>query len=284
MYIDSHCHLDRVDLTPYAGDFQALMAQTAADGVSHVLCVSIDLAHYPAMRALIEPFPTVSVSVGVHPSTRTAAQFAASDTTAGADQANDGPEPDIAALVALADDPRVVAIGETGLDYHYNDGDLEWQRARFRVHIDAARATGKPLIIHTRDAREDTIAILREQGAGVPDGGPGGVMHCFTETWEMAEQALALGFYISFSGILTFRNAEALREVARRVPLERLLIETDSPYLAPVPHRGKRNEPRFVSHVAAQVATLRGLGTEEVARITGENFFRLFPAAAHARD
>lgn len=261
MFIDSHCHLDRVDLAPYGGDFAALMARTCADGVTDLLCISISLEHWPAMRALAGPWPQVMFSVGVHPSERA------------------GREPTVDELIALADDPRVVAIGETGLDYHYNDGDLDWQRARFRVHIDAARATGKPLVIHTREARADTIAILREQGAGVGQGGPGGVMHCFTETWEMAEEAVELGFYISFSGILTFKNAEALREVARRVPLARLLIETDSPYLAPVPHRGKPNEPRFVTHVAAQIAQLRGLPVEELAAVTRENYFRLFPGA-----
>jgi TatD DNase family protein len=209
------------------------------------------------MRQLVEPFPEVSISVGVHPNER------------------DRREPDPAELVELARDRRVVAIGETGLDYHYNEGDLDWQRTRFRVHIEAARVCTKPLIVHTRDAREDTIAIMREAGADRV----GGVMHCFTETWEMARQALDLGFYVSFSGIITFKSAEALRDVVRRIPLDRLLIETDSPYLAPVPHRGKENEPRFVRHVAEQVAALRGLTVEQVAAITRENFFRLFSAA-----
>jgi TatD DNase family protein len=261
MLVDSHCHLDRVDLTPYGGCFDALMRQTRADGVGHMLCVCIDLEHYDAMRARVAPYAEVSVSVGVHP--------------------NEGPdgtprrEPDADELVRLADDPRVVAIGETGLDYHYNDGDLEWQRSRFRSHIDAARRCAKPLIIHTRAAREDTIAIMRDFGAS----DAGGVMHCFTETWEMAKQALDLGFYISFSGIITFKNAEELRDVARRVPIERLLIETDSPYLAPVPHRGKKNEPRFVSHVANKIAELREMEPEALVATTGENFFRLFSGA-----
>jgi len=169
----------------------------------------------------------------------------------------------------------VVAIGETGLDYHYHDGGLDWQRARFRTHIEAARGCGKPLIIHTRAAREDTIAIMRDFGAG----DVGGVMHCFTETWEMAKQALDLGFYISFSGIITFKNAEELRDVARRVPLDRMLIETDSPYLAPVPHRGKKNEPRYVGYVANKIAELRCMAPEALAATTGENFFRLFSDA-----
>ncbi|KAA6186329.1 TatD family deoxyribonuclease [Thiohalocapsa marina] len=262
MLVDSHCHLDRVDLTPYQGRFDDLMRQTRSDGVGHMLCVCIDLEHYPAMRTLVADHPDVSVSVGVHPN----------------ETAHDGDprrEPDSDELVRLAADPRVVAIGETGLDYHYNQGDLRWQRDRFRVHIDAARRCGKPLIIHTRAAREDTIDILRDAGAR----DAGGVMHCFTETWEMASAALDLGFYISFSGILTFKNAADLREVARQVPLDRLLIETDSPYLAPVPHRGKPNEPRFVRHVADQVAELRGMDVEEVVAITGDNFFRLFAQA-----
>ncbi len=186
-----------------------------------------------------------------------------------------GREPSLEQLVELAADPKNVAIGETGLDYFRSDGDLEWQRERFRVHIAAAKACGKPLIIHTRDAREDTIRVMREEQAEAA----GGVMHCFTENWEMARQALDLGFYISFSGILTFRSAEDLREVARRVPLERVLIETDSPYLAPVPHRGKPNQPIYVRQVAECLAELRGLTPEALAEITRDNFFRLFPAA-----
>jgi len=257
MLVDSHCHLDRVDLSPYEGSFEALMERTRTDGVGHMLCVCIDLEHYDAMRGLVDGHDDVSVSVGVHPNEC------------------DRREPTADRLVELAADPRVVAIGETGLDYHYNQGDLDWQRQRFRVHIKAARRAGKPLIIHTRDARRDTIRLMREEGADQA----GGVMHCFTETWEMAEQALDLGFYISFSGILTFKNAEALRDVARHVPLDRLLIETDSPYLAPVPHRGKKNEPRYVTHVADQIAELRGLDRDEVVALTGENFFRLFSGA-----
>ncbi|MFZ0791843.1 MAG: TatD family hydrolase, partial [Chromatiaceae bacterium] len=209
--------------------------------------------------------PNVSVSVGVHPGQEP-------------DEAGHI-EPSLDDLVALADDRRVVAIGETGLDYYHGRGDLGWQRERFRVHIAAARACRKPLIIHTRDAREDTIRILREEQAQEV----GGVLHCFTETLEMAEQGMDLGFYVSFSGIVTFRNAADLREVASRVPLDRLLIETDSPYLAPVPHRGKPNEPRLVAHVAACIAELRGLSVEALAALTSANYFRLFgppPAGA----
>ena len=222
-----------------------------------MLCVSIDLEAYPAMQALVADYPEVSISVGVHPNEEA------------------GQEPSLGQLVELAADPKNVAIGETGLDYFRSDGDLEWQRERFRVHIAAAKACGKPLIIHTRDAREDTIRVMREEQAEAA----GGVMHCFTENWEMARQALDLGFYISFSGILTFRSAEDLREVARRVPLERVLIETDSPYLAPVPHRGKPNQPIYVRQVAECLAELRGLTPEALAEITRDNFFRLFPAA-----
>lgn len=254
MLIDSHCHLDRVDLTPYGGSFADLMAAIRAAGVGHMLCVCIDLEGFEAMRARVAGEPDVSISVGVHPNEQGAR------------------EPDVEDLVRLAATSGAVAIGETGLDYHYNDGDLDWQRERFRVHIEAARQSGLPLIIHTRDAREDTIAVMREAGAEAA----GGVMHCFTETWDMARQALDLGFYISFSGIITFKNAEALRDVARRVPQDRLLIETDSPYLAPVPHRGKKNEPRFVAHVAEKIAELRGLSVPAVAELTAENHFRLF--------
>jgi len=259
MYIDSHCHLDRVKLAPYDGDFARMMAACAEAGVSRMLCVSIDLPQYPVMRALVDPYQNVDISVGVHPN-ETAAR------------AEVFVEPTEERLVALAADPRNVAIGETGLDYYYGEGDLQWQRERFRVHIRAARACNKPLIIHSRDAREDTIRILREEGAR----DVGGVLHCFTETWEMARAGLDLGFYVSFSGIVTFRNAAALREVARQVPLDRLLIETDSPYLAPVPHRGRPNEPRFVPDVAACIAEIRAMPVEEIATITAENYLRLF--------
>lgn len=259
MFIDSHCHLDRVKLAPYDGDFERMMAACAEAGVSRMLCVSIDLPRYPAMRALVEPYANVDVSVGVHPNET-------------AERAETLIEPSAEQLVELAADPRNVAIGETGLDYYYGEGDLEWQRERFRVHCRAARSCGKPLIIHSRDAREDTIRILTDEHAR----DVGGVLHCFTETWEMARAGLDLGFYVSFSGIVTFKNAADLREVAKQVPLDRLLIETDSPYLAPVPHRGKPNEPRLVPDVAACIAELRGLSVEEIAAVTAENYGRLF--------
>lgn len=257
MLVDSHCHLDRVDLSPYHGDFSELMRATREAGVSHLLCVSIDLESYPEMLALVEAYPEVSISVGVHPNER------------------DRREPDVDELVRLAQHPKNVAIGETGLDYFRSEGDVDWQRARFRTHIRAAREAAKPLIIHTRDAREDTIGILQEEGAKAV----GGVMHCFTETWEMARAALDLDFYISFSGIVTFKSADELRGVAARVPDDRLLIETDSPYLAPVPYRGKPNEPRYVGRVAQTIAELRGVSTEAIAQLSHDNYFRLFGAA-----
>lgn len=257
MLADSHCHLDRVDLTPYEGDFDRLMRATRAAGVEQLLCAAIDLEHFPSMRALVDPYPQVWVSVGLHPNEE-AAQ-----------------EPAAAELVRLAADPRVVAIGETGLDYHRSaGGDPGWQRSRFREHIRAARASRLPLIVHSRAARDDTIRLLIEEGAR----DVGGVLHCFTEDWPMAKRALDLGFFVSFSGIVTFKGAEALREVACRVPLDRLLIETDSPYLAPVPHRGRPNEPRYLLAVADCIAALRGLDGEELAVATRDNFARLFGA------
>lgn len=257
MLIDSHCHLDRVDLSPYQNDFSIFMQQTREAGVEHMLCVSIDLESYPDMLALVEPYEDISVSVGVHPNDR------------------DRREPDVDELLELASHPRNVAIGETGLDFFRSEGNLEWQRKRFRTHIRAAREAGKPLIIHTRDAREETLAIMKAEKAEQA----GGVLHCFTENWEMASAALDMGFHISFSGIVTFKNARELRDVAARIPLDKLLIETDSPYLAPVPHRGKPNEPKYVRHVAEKVAEVHNMDVEELIRQTGRNFFRLFPGA-----
>ena len=263
MLIDSHCHLDRVSLKAYGKDFGRFMAETLASGVGRMLCVSIDLETYPKMRALVDPYPQVSVSVGVHPN-----------------EVNRR-EPAPGELVALAADPRNVAIGETGLDYYRSEGDLAWQQERFRHHIAAARACGKPLIIHSREARTDTIRILREEGAAQV----GGVLHCFTEDWAMASQALDLGFYISFSGILTFPGADELRQVASRLPLDCLLIETDSPYLTPVPFRGRPNEPRYVAQVAVCIAGLRAMATEDLIAATHDNFQRLFrPAAGITAD
>ena len=259
--VDSHCHLDRVDLSAYDGSFEAMLASAKAEGIEHMLCVSIDLESYPAMLKLVDDYPEVSVSVGVHPND------------------HDRHEPTVEELVELAAHPKNVAIGETGLDYFRSEREsCDWQRERFRTHIRAANACQKPLIIHTRDAREDTIRILQEEHAEEA----GGVMHCFTETWEMAQQAMELGFYISFSGIVTFKNAEELRDVAMKVPLERMLIETDSPYLAPTPYRGKPNEPKYVGRVAETIAELRGMQAEELAGITRNNFYSLFTAAGAA--
>ncbi|WP_343722610.1 TatD family hydrolase [Herbaspirillum seropedicae] len=255
MYIDSHCHINFPDL---AARLPEIFGKMAENQVSHALCVSVDLPDFPQVLALAEQYPHVYASVGVHP------------------DYEDTPEPSVDELVRLADHPRIVAIGETGLDYYRLQGDLEWQRERFRTHIRASRATGKPLIIHTRAASEDTIRILREEGASPQAGGAAGVMHCFTESQEVADAAIELGFYISFSGIVTFKSAKDLQQVARTIPLERMLIETDSPYLAPVPFRGKTNEPGYVRHVGEFIADLRGTSAAEVARQTSENFFKLF--------
>ena len=258
MFIDSHCHIDFPELSARLPEIFGKMRENQ---VSHALCVSVDLPDFPRVRALAEQYDNIFASVGVHP------------------DYPDTPEPSVDELIRLADHPKIVAIGETGLDYYRLEGDLEWQRERFRTHIRASRATGKPLIIHTRSASEDTIRIMHEEGAGTDKGGAGGVMHCFTETLEVAQAAMEMGFYISFSGIVTFKNAKDLQAVALAVPLERMLIETDSPYLAPVPHRGKMNEPGFVRHVAEFIATHKGVPIEQVARQTTENFFTLFKIA-----
>ena len=248
--VDSHCHLD---FPEFDGKLADVREEMRTNGVSHALCISVKLADFPKVLALAETYDNFFASVGVHPD-------------------HEGDPVDPARLVELARNRRVVAIGETGLDYHRLSGDLEWQRQRFRAHIRASRECGKPLVIHTRDAAEDTLRIMKEEGAGKV----GGVMHCFTETQEVAEGALALGFHISFSGIVTFKNAGHLKEIARKVPLDRLLVETDSPYLAPVPHRGKTNRPGLVRHVAEEVARLRGITLEAIAEATTRNFLRLF--------
>ena len=237
-----------------------ILAKMAENRVTHALCVSVDLPDFPQVLALAEQYPHIYASVGVHP------------------DYEDTPEPTVDQLVELANHPKIIAIGETGLDYYRLEGDLEWQRERFRTHIRASRITRKPLIIHTRAASEDTIRIMREEGAGTDKGGVAGVMHCFTESLEVAEAALEMGFYISFSGIVTFKSAKDLQAVARAVPMERILIETDSPYLAPVPHRGKMNEPGFVCHVAEYLATLKDVPLSQVAEQTTNNFFNLFKA------
>jgi len=249
MFVDSHCHLDFPEL---AAELPAILQRMAENQVGHALVVSVNLADWPRLLELVAPHEHLYASVGVHP------------------DYEDTQEPDTAGLVAMAQHPKVVAIGETGLDYYRLAEPLDWQRERFRVHIRASAASGLPLIIHTRSASADTLRIMREEGATC------GVMHCFTESWEVARQAMDLGFYISLSGIVTFKKAVELQEVAARLPLERLLIETDSPYLAPVPYRGKLNDPSKVVHVAAKIAEIKGISVEEVAARSTENFFNLF--------
>lgn len=257
MLIDSHCHLDRLDLAAHDGSLDAALEAARARGVSQFLCIGVSAGNAAAVKGLAERYDDVHCSVGVHPL----------DLQPGESLALDW-------LLGELAHPRVVAIGETGLDYHYEPEAAALQQQAFRLHLEAARLTGKPVIVHTREACADTLALLRE--AALPQAG---VLHCFTEDWEMARAALDLGFYISLSGIVTFRNADALREVARQVPADRLLVETDSPYLAPVPHRGKPNLPQYVREVAEFLAELRGVAFEEFARQTSDNFLRLFPLA-----
>lgn len=249
MFIDSHCHLDLLDLSEYSNNLSLAIQKAQQMGVSHFLCVSVELKDFPRVLAIAEQYESVFASVGVHPN-------------------SEEDSPSVEQLVALALHDKVVAIGETGLDYYRSEGDLSWQRERFIAHIEAAKQVKKPLIIHTRAAAEDTLQLLRQYHAEEA----GGVMHCFTESWEIAEQALDLGFFISIAGIVTFKNAQALQEVAQKVPLERLLIETDSPYLAPVPYRGKPNEPAYLPFVAQKIAELRGISVEQVAEQTTKNF------------
>lgn len=260
MLIDSHCHLDRLDLAAHGGSLDAALDAARAAGVGHFLCIGVSADNAATVKGLAERYADVDCSVGVHPL----------DLEPGAAPALDW-------LLGELAHPKVVAIGETGLDYHYEPESAGLQQASFRLHLEAARITGKPVIVHTREARADTLALLRE--AALPQAG---VLHCFTEDWEMARAALDIGFYISLSGIVTFRNAEALREVARQVPADRLLVETDSPYLAPVPHRGKPNLPQYVREVAEYLAVLRGVSYEILAEQTSSNFKRLFPLAGVA--
>lgn len=253
--VDSHCHLDLLDLSPFNGELDRVIANARDHGVTEMLCVSITLETFPQVLAVSEAYPNVYASVGVHPNERK------------------GREPDVDELVRLArSGRRIVAIGETGLDYFRSEGELDWQLERFRRHIAAARETGLPLIIHMRDANEDTLRILREEGADRV----GGVMHCFTADLETAEAAIDLGFYISFSGIVTFNNATDLKQVAARIPEDRMLVETDCPYLTPAPFRGQPNQPAYTRYVAEHIAELRGVPYEHVARVTSDNFRRLF--------
>ncbi len=254
MLVDSHCHLDFPEVQARLPEVLAAMA---AAGVEAAACIGVNLEDLPRVLALAEGHLHLYATVGVHP------------------EYVDAEEPSVERLVALASHPKVIAIGETGLDYYWQKDRPEWQRQRFRTHIRAALACGKPLVVHMRDAAPDTLRLLREEGAQRV----GGVMHCFTENWAVAQEAIDLGFHISFSGIVTFKNAAAIKEVAQKAPLDRILVETDAPYLAPVPYRGKPNEPAYVRYVAAEVAALRGVTLEAVAAATSDNFYRLFSTA-----
>ena len=255
--IDSHCHLDRLDLTSYQGDLRLAMDNAARHGVTHALCVAIDLPTFARVHEIALSFPTIYASVGLHPTEQ------------------DTPEPSIEELVSKGSLPKVVAIGETGLDYYRCTEAPLWQQMRFRRHIRAAITLNKPLIVHTRLAKEDTLRILKEENAQLV----GGVLHCFTEDYDMAERAMEMNFYISISGIVTFKNAIDIQATAARLPLERLLIETDSPYLAPVPYRGKANEPAYVRYVAEAIAALRQVDVALIAKATTANFAHLFKVA-----
>ena len=256
MLVDSHCHVDFPD---FGEDLSGVLERAFSADVGHLLCVCVNLADFHRVLAVANRSKHISASVGVHPNT----------------QLEPNEEPLQEQLETLASDPKVVAIGETGLDFYRDDCDARTQKERFSRHIRAARQTKKPLIIHTRHAARETLELMQNEQASQA----GGVMHCFAEDWPTAKGALDLGFYISFSGIVTFKNAEELREVARKVPLDRMLVETDAPYLAPVPFRGKRNEPAFVKHTAEYLAELRGLEFAELAALTTRNFFRLFSCA-----
>lgn len=259
MLVDSHCHLDFPDLSRRLPEILGRMNE---NGVGWAVCIGVNLEDFPGVLALAESHPNLYATVGVHP------EYA------------DAEDPSEGKLAELADHPKVIAIGETGLDYYWQKDRPQWQRDRFRRHIRAAIRARKPIVVHMRDAADDTLSILKEEGAQAV----GGVMHCFTETWEVARDALDLGFHISFSGIVTFKNALAIKEVARKTPLDRILLETDSPYLAPVPYRGKPNEPAYVRHVAEEVARLRGLSPEQVGEATTTNFFNLFKHALRPKQ
>ncbi len=253
MFIDSHCHLDL--LAQEEGGIDLAINNAKVNGVDHILCISIDKSSCQKIIEIVNSNSYLSASVGIHPNIEQSENFTAEE------------------LISLASHEKVIAIGETGLDYFRSEGDLGWQRERFRVHIEAAKELKKPLIVHTREARKDTMDILENEGAE----SAGGIIHCFTENWETAKRALDMGFYISLSGIVTFKNARELQEVAKKLPLDRILIETDSPYLAPVPHRGKTNQPAFVKHVAEFLAELRDDSVENIAKETTDNFYRAFP-------
>lgn len=254
--VDSHCHINFDEL---AKRLPEILENARRNEVSHMLCVSVNLEDFPQVKSLADQYEHIFASVGVHPCYE------------------DVKEPSVEELIALAQDPNIVAVGETGLDYfRIEDQDMTWQRDRFSRHITAAKEVNKPLIIHTRSAADDTMRMLKEEGADTCQG----VMHCFAEDWEVAKKALDLGFYISFSGIVTFKSATQVQEVARKCPIDRILVETDSPYLAPVPLRGKTNEPANVRYTAQFVADLQGMNLEDLAQQTTDNFFSLFNSAA----
>lgn len=253
MFIDSHCHLNL--LAQEEGGLDAVIAEAKSYDVDHILCIAIDKQSCAEVIDIAERYPDISASVGIHPNVDEDESFTLNQ------------------LIELAQHPKVIAIGETGLDYFRSEGDLDWQRQRFLVHIEAAKALKKPLIIHTREAKEDTMSMLEQHDAAQA----GGIIHCFTEDWDTAQRALDIGFYISLSGIVTFKNATQLQDVARKLPLDRMLIETDAPYLAPVPKRGKTNKPAYVKHVAEFIAQLRGENVETIASVTSNNFNTLFP-------
>ncbi|KTD16061.1 TatD family hydrolase [Legionella jordanis] len=256
MLVDSHCHLNFIDLTEFNNDLGNLLERAKENGVHHFLCVCVELTDYPSLRKLAEHYENISISVGLHPNS----------------EVNEEPNSNI--LYELAQHPNCIAIGETGLDYYRTEhaDRINNQKERFRTHIRTALASKKPLIVHTRQAAEDTLQIMAEEKAA----DVGGVMHCFAENWDVAQKAMDLNFYISFSGIVTFKNATLLHEVAKKVPLDRMLIETDSPYLAPVPYRGKQNHPALVKYVAEAIADLRQTSYEEIAHHSTQNFYRCF--------
>ena len=257
LLVDSHCHLDMLDLAFWDGRMEGALESAREQGVGHMLCVCIDMENYSNVLDVAAAHDNIFASVGVHPNV------------------TEGMEPSVDELIELASNDNVIAIGETGLDYFRSEGDLEWQRDRFRRHIAAAKKTGKPLIIHSRESTEDILKIMREEGADQV----GGVMHCFVDDWDIAKQAMDLNFNISLSGIVTFKNATTVKEVAKKVPEDRLMVETDSPYLAPVPFRGKMNQPAYVRYVAEHVAELRNVSYEKIAESTTRNFFELFKHA-----
>ncbi len=254
MLVDSHCHLDCIDLSDFDNNFDKLVQYTFNSGVEHMLCVSINLEKYPAMLEKVKDYAFISVSAGLHP------------------MADESDEFSVEYLTELSQHEKVVAIGETGLDYYYHKDDPQWQQDRFRAHMQVANKVNKPVIIHTRDAGNDTLKILEQENVE----NCGGVIHCFTETQNFANRAMEMGLMISISGIVTFKNASALREIAKSIPDDFLLIETDSPYLAPIPHRGKQNQPAFVRHVAETLAEIRNTSVEAIAEISRNNFYRLF--------